>query len=669
MKNPKLTASLLTGALLLSQVTPAFAAENLENHWAAKALSTWQNYGIINGDENGNINPDKPITRAEFTTILDNMMDYQVKAQNTFSDLDNSWYTDAILGANAAGIINGYEDASVKPSANITRQEAVVMFARVLDLDVDSAPTASYSDISSVGSWALPAVNAMTAKKYISGSNNMFRPTDNITRAEVVTIINNIFASYISKSGTYTEDVTGSAVVSADGVVLKDMNISGDLIIAEGVGRGHIELDNVTVGGRLIVRGGGENSVIIKGNSSIASVSVSRQDGSVRISVEGTAKVSTVIVDDGSDAVKIEGTVDTINIYGEGAAVEVTGTVGTIEVAETAKSAELKVSETAKVENVKTEASSVAVSVAGTVTNVTVSGSNTAISTSEGAKIESVTTSGANTSVTGEGTVSKVEAAEGSTGTKVETKGTKVENNGSGEVTTGNGTVIKPGESGTATGGTQGSTGGGSTGGGSTTPSVPSNMKVTISTMGQQFSQTLTNNTSMDLILQTLLDNVNYKADDIERFLNALEDNTKQQMINSYETYKTDVISAAQTAGLSTADISKLESLLSDMNPNEIFAPDADIKTAILRVTQSIREWINADANRSEAAVKTFLTELNAKYPSGTNDNINIAAKIIAKPSITLSELYSQYGEFEFTVMNNNITGSDVSITISVKGA
>ena len=143
-------SSLLVGTLVLAQTAPAFAAGDAAGHWAQDALNTWQNYGVIQGDENGNLMPDSGITRGEMAVMLDRVMAYRLKAQNTFSDLNQSWYTDAILGANAAGIIMGMGDGTVQPGASITRQETAVMFARVLDLDTHSAPDAGFRDQSSI---------------------------------------------------------------------------------------------------------------------------------------------------------------------------------------------------------------------------------------------------------------------------------------------------------------------------------------------------------------------------------------------------------------------------------------------------------------------------------------------------------------------------------------
>ena len=463
----KLATSLLAGTLVLAQAAPAFAAGDTAGHWAQDALNTWQNYGVIKGDQNGNLMPDSGITRGEMAVMLDRVMAYQLKAQNTFTDLDQSWYTDAILGANAAGIIMGMGDGTVQPGASITRQETAVMFARVLNLDTQSAPDAGFQDQASIPDWAVGAVNAMAAAGYMQGSNGLFRPADTITRAEVVTILDNIFNANYNASGEYTGDVDGSAVISADAVTLKDMHITGDLIVAEGVGQGHVELNNVTVDGRLLVRGGGANSIVIKGDSKIGQIIVSRQEGKVRVAVEDDAQVSVVIVDQGTDSVKLEGDLGTVSVEGAGAAVEISGQVDTVSITETAVDATVTVNKDAAVSTVTTAAENATLTVAGKVESVTVdeSADGTAIKTESGAKIDSVITSGSNTTVEGAGTVSNVEAQNGATGTTVTTTGTKVENNSAESVTTGNGSVEAGDTAVTTKPSTGGSTGGGSTGG------------------------------------------------------------------------------------------------------------------------------------------------------------------------------------------------------------
>ena len=118
--------------------------------------------------------------------ILDNMMDYQVTAKNNFSDLQAraSFYTDAVLKANAAGIIKG-SDGTVRPTDKITKEEAAVMMSRAFAVP-SASTTKGFADYTLVSDWAKSAVFGMEAKGYVSGYEGNFNPKANITRAEAV---------------------------------------------------------------------------------------------------------------------------------------------------------------------------------------------------------------------------------------------------------------------------------------------------------------------------------------------------------------------------------------------------------------------------------------------------------------------------------------------------
>jgi hypothetical protein len=103
-------------------------------HWAKTSIDKWSANGLFQGD-NGLFRPDNYISRGEMAVIIDRIMDYQDSAENTFSDLDNNlWYTDAILKANQAGVIEGSNNL-IRPDDYITRQEAVVMLSRAFGIN------------------------------------------------------------------------------------------------------------------------------------------------------------------------------------------------------------------------------------------------------------------------------------------------------------------------------------------------------------------------------------------------------------------------------------------------------------------------------------------------------------------------------------------------------
>lgn len=292
----------------------AFASySDVEQHWGKASIEKWSDMGIIQGS-NGAFRPNDSITRGEMAVIIDRVMKYQTKSSKNFSDLGQVFYTDAILKANAAGVIQG-DGATVRPNDKITREEAVVMLGRALGLSESVTINKTFSDSSKISSWAAAYVNAMVNVGYVNGSNGSFNPKSNITRAEAITILDNSIKKLFNESKEYTGDISGMAIINTPGVVLKDMKIKGDLIISEGVGSGDVTLDSVTVLGKTIIRGGGANSIHIIGNSKISSIIMQKtDDGAVRIVTSDGAIVDAVIIDDGNDDIILTGSFDNVTV-------------------------------------------------------------------------------------------------------------------------------------------------------------------------------------------------------------------------------------------------------------------------------------------------------------------------------------------------------------------
>ena len=248
---------MLAALLAVLLTVPCALAANYNDtadHWAAKEIATWSDRGIIEGS-GGSFRPNDTITRAELAAILQRVMQYQKTISNPYTDLKDTWYTDYVLKLSAAGIMEG-SNGKVRPEDPITRQEAAALFARAFALDTAGAPSAGYADQKDIASWAVGYVNALSAAGYMQGSNNTFRPNSNITRAEVVKILDNMVQAFYNASGTYTTSVTGNALVNTGGVTLQDMTVSGDLIVTAGAGTGTVTLKNVTVQGSIVNQSG-----------------------------------------------------------------------------------------------------------------------------------------------------------------------------------------------------------------------------------------------------------------------------------------------------------------------------------------------------------------------------------------------------------------------------
>src|SRR5450756_1504916 len=115
----------------------------------------------------------------------------------------------------------------------------------------------------SVSGWAKDGVASLVEAGHIAGSNGELNPKEKITRAEFAQMMNNLLVKYIQSAGVNSTSVNGNVMINTPGVTLKNMVITGDLIIGDGVGNGVVTLDGVTVSGRTVIRGGGLNPVKI----------------------------------------------------------------------------------------------------------------------------------------------------------------------------------------------------------------------------------------------------------------------------------------------------------------------------------------------------------------------------------------------------------------------
>lgn len=252
----RLLSMALAALLAASSVVGASAASfsDTAGHWAESAIERWSGYGIING-YNGKFMPDDKITRGEMAVILDKIMGYQVAAKNTFHDLKpGMYYTEPILKANAAGAMNGDGKGGVRPSANITRQEAAVLIANALGTGKSNS-TPTFSDAASIASWAYGYVAALADRGAVYGEK--FRPIAAITRAEVVDMLDRAISLYVPQSNVYSSFSTfEDVVVRTENTQIVKATVMRDLIITEGVGDGTVILSGVNVFGKLIIRGG-----------------------------------------------------------------------------------------------------------------------------------------------------------------------------------------------------------------------------------------------------------------------------------------------------------------------------------------------------------------------------------------------------------------------------
>lgn len=315
----------MAAALVMSLTLPASAAQfpDMPTGWSKDAMQAAVDAGLFEGTEDGRINPTGELTRAELAKVIAKAFGATVEADlSAYTDVNGSWYTQPMALAVKMGVINGTGATSMSPTRKVTRQEAATILARALKLaDGSAEDLAAFSDADQIGSWFVGPMAAMVKAGYLNGSDGKLNPTAIMTRESLAVMMYNIFTTYIQESGEVTEVPEGNVMVSAPDVTLKGVNVTGDLIIGDGVGEGDVTIDNCTIGGGVIVRGGGVNSIHFISTTVTKTVIITKTTGAVRV-VSDTESTVAATVAGGSDTVTLEGTFTTVEVATSEAAVE-----------------------------------------------------------------------------------------------------------------------------------------------------------------------------------------------------------------------------------------------------------------------------------------------------------------------------------------------------------
>ncbi len=308
----KFISLILTFLMIFTFPMNAFAQENdYTTHWANSIIEKWKSKEIVKGYDDGSYKPNKDITRAEFAQILVSIFGYSsVLNSKTYSDVrEDDWFYKSVNLISSTKLMYDFNEAYFRPNEKLTREEAIFSIAKAYK--VVGKTDIIFKDKEDISPWAQESVAAMHSHKYIQGTpDGRVMPKKGITRAELLTIINNITASLINEKGEYNKDVNGNLVVNTRDVILKDMTILGDLFLAEGIGDGDVTLDNIVVKGNVIVAGGGQNSIKSK-NSNYYNSFIVNAKNPVRVVVDGN---SVKIEIDSSVNVTLSGSFSEINV-------------------------------------------------------------------------------------------------------------------------------------------------------------------------------------------------------------------------------------------------------------------------------------------------------------------------------------------------------------------
>ncbi len=159
--------------------------------WAGDAIAYLIGKGAIEGVGPGKFDPNGELTRGQVAKILAISLDLEIDdaAKASFSDAADHWASKyiAAIQAKKPGVLDGYLDGSFKPNGNITRQELAKIIVTAYDLKLNAAADVNFSDNTA---WGKDYVNILASLGVVQGlSKDKFGPGEKVTRAQSVVFV------------------------------------------------------------------------------------------------------------------------------------------------------------------------------------------------------------------------------------------------------------------------------------------------------------------------------------------------------------------------------------------------------------------------------------------------------------------------------------------------
>lgn len=166
--------------------------------WAEMYINALAEKNIVNGDGD-KFRPNDPVTRAEFSKILVNILDLpQSEYIIDFTDVNKTdWYAEYVNSLYTVGIINGVSETEFDPNGCLTREDMCVLVCRAKqysdNIEIPSG-NPDFADSNLISTYAVSAVAYLKEQGIVNGvGENMFMPKSVCSRAAVCKVAAQVF--------------------------------------------------------------------------------------------------------------------------------------------------------------------------------------------------------------------------------------------------------------------------------------------------------------------------------------------------------------------------------------------------------------------------------------------------------------------------------------------
>jgi N-acetylmuramoyl-L-alanine amidase len=194
--------------------SPQDKLPDISGHWAEQAVLRLSKQGIIEGGTGNRFQPDRALTRAEWVALISRVFPDAFKqpacasasaagsvsgtvyapcakpaAKTAVKDLPAAhWAHGLMLNAADSGLINGYEDGTIRPDQPITRSEVAALFQRLLGEPKWNGKT-TFADVPATY-WAAKPIYSLKEANLLDGMTaSTFAPASSMTRAQAAALL------------------------------------------------------------------------------------------------------------------------------------------------------------------------------------------------------------------------------------------------------------------------------------------------------------------------------------------------------------------------------------------------------------------------------------------------------------------------------------------------
>ncbi|OMD49739.1 S-layer homology domain-containing protein [Paenibacillus odorifer] len=190
--------SLTNSAYAVIENSKTFA--DIQKHWAKKEIEQAASKLIVQGISESSFQPNKQITRAEFTAMLVRALGlHEFDQSASFSDIKSGqWYYETVSIAEGYGLVTTSNSSQYIPNEKLSREEAMVLLAKAMKLaglETTITDREATQQLSAFKDHHLLNLSARAAAalniKYgiIKGNQGQLTPDNVITRAEMAVIL------------------------------------------------------------------------------------------------------------------------------------------------------------------------------------------------------------------------------------------------------------------------------------------------------------------------------------------------------------------------------------------------------------------------------------------------------------------------------------------------